>query len=446
MFCSNCGASAQGDSIFCQNCGAKLEKEETEMIQENGDTVSNEDCKNTETSDIACRDVKEKHIKKPLNKKVFAVVAAVLVVMISVITVVSVLSKRVSVEKFIKTDNISVTGYNGYGKLSVSADEVIDYDAVEDALGKKSSSSESSQSLLDSFDDYFSSTTINTYIKAEYVKDYSNLSNGDIIEIEITADFDGINRLGYEKKLVGDENFTVQYTVSGLKESTSIDPFSLIKKIYVDPTTDYVSLHISYNDSNDFTEAGYITKTDQSNEIMIYLPSDEEDADDEYQFTISFDTDAILDNIHSNDKFTLKANTTEDLASYGIILSTTEKEFTADTLDYLTDKSKITSEIITKMKNNIENISESVTAAQYFLFSLNDDSEQFEFSAVVFLVKGSERYYRYDYPSSAIKISDSGDVVINYDSSVRSYSSYSKISDFEDEYTSEYDKLSRITL
>lgn len=216
MFCKECGNEIPDGSLFCTNCGAK-----------NSDAV--------ELSPEQAAKIKKR------NRIIVAVSCAVLILCALIYAASVFIKPTINLNKYI---TVSFEGYNTIGEAVVTFDIERFKDDYEEKLivkeDKKSSKldgykivdeyleylkeylgySYNSDADPDTYYDSASDIFLSNCVKGSLDKD-SGLSNGDVVTYKWNCNDEySIGKYGYKLKYTD-----ITYTVSGLKETVTFDPF-----------------------------------------------------------------------------------------------------------------------------------------------------------------------------------------------------------------------------
>lgn len=213
-YCINCGGEILQDSIFCPECGmpqgsVSRTKERQSQIQPSK--------KKSFAGKRAANLSKE-------NKIVAFVVGGVLVLCL-IIGVLSIFIKpSINLNKYMK---VKIEGYDTVGKASI----VFDQEKFEKDYGKKINSTKKNEtSSSDSYYDYTSSVIKvfwDNCVSGELDKT-EGLSNGDVVKYTWTCnDEKALEYYGYKLKYKD-----MEYTVAGLKQAETFDPFEGITVVF----------------------------------------------------------------------------------------------------------------------------------------------------------------------------------------------------------------------
>lgn len=397
--------------------------------------------------------------KKNNSKKIVAIIIAAVVlvgVIVGGIFAFKILSSRVNVEDYIGNEEkaVSFTGYDGYGVLEYDIEDVIDYYEIYDELGGEP---------FDDFDakEYENMSDKNRkkadkYIKAFKVKfdKEDGLKNGDKVTLTITVDYDKINEdFEFENKLIGEETYTKEFTVSGLKEIEQIDPFEMISSVTCDNTGYYVEAEMTFSETEktygEFTAKIY-------NEYSYYEFELYDAASNKIAgYTYNIDTD----NYSGSGDITVSIDDSNypvaDLNSMGIEITATSKSFTPDTVSYLSKGDNLSEDDYNTFKSMADNNAKEHWEDKspkfkkaYFGYDAADDDNVLVF---VYSYKDTEwdgtevTYYGY-VEFEDIKV-NSSNVVLNADE-VYSYSGgyYESVSKVEEDFTNYYPQFNSISV
>ena len=206
-------------------------------------------------------------------KKSVVIILAVVAVAVVALLLVLFLPKTIVIDDYIE---ISVNGYDGYATASIS----IDKDAIFEKVAKKADS----QTLLYG--------RIYDVVDVDLDK-YNELSNGDVIQLELDVDEAYFESLGYKIKLK--KNI---YTVTDLPEAKTLNPFK--------------HLEITYEGYDPYVRP-ILTNTAEDSSIAS---------------NISFYTDTYY--VSEGDEFTVQASVNKDLFfDKGYVVETENKTYTA---------------------------------------------------------------------------------------------------------------------
>lgn len=210
MFCGNCGAENADGAKFCKGCGKPLDssvgntKEEASPVDSanNGTNASPK----VDVSNIADK-------MKALPKKTIGIVSAAVVALIVVIAIASNSAKTINLNDYL---TVEAEGYDGRGRAKTT----IDWDAIEQKYGTKVSFTSAAKSEYGGLLNMM--TPIEGIQESVSLKlsESSELSNGDIIEYTWDIDDDLTKYVKCKVKFKDGS-----YTVSGLEEIGSFDPF-----------------------------------------------------------------------------------------------------------------------------------------------------------------------------------------------------------------------------
>lgn len=159
--------------------------------------------------------------------KVITIVVGVLVAVAVIVTVaVSVYySNSVDVSKYV-LDELVLDGTNGYREISKW--HFINWDALLEDLGETKCENMTNPSWDDLIDDNIF-VSVDGY--SEFDENLTGLSNGDKVSIVVNFNYDNINRYDFDVKLRGDKEIKRTYTVSGLSDPVTVDPFEIVKGV-----------------------------------------------------------------------------------------------------------------------------------------------------------------------------------------------------------------------
>lgn len=399
MFCEKCGNAIEDDAVFCMSCGEKVNFDIPPSVEDNMMVTT----------------------KKPLNKKMIAIItffSAVLIVLVSVICINSL--SKVNAEDFINKE-IKFSGFNGYGTVQV--EDVIDYNAIIKALGCDSDSQHANYMF---FTEYIDVSIPN-----------SNLSNGKTITATISINYDAINQLDFKKKLVGNDIITHEYTVSGLSNTIEINPFDIIESVCIYNSGTY-SASIIYNFKSDYKmeyadgEIFCVPNKDNYNSFDVQKLNG-----DEYETVANIK----FENNYSKNKIqVIKAGMevpiqisckSDDFISNGFVFTETEKQYVLKDIKYLDDVKEISSDII-KMKEYILELTEYSESDLYKVYYVKRDNIWGDDiclnNAIYFVFKVTSGFETYGFKD------------IRVDSDYNIIYSYSLYGDFKDNSLEEIEK------
>lgn len=397
--------------------------------------------------------------KKDTKKIVAIAVAAVVLIAVIVggIFIYKYFSSRVNVDDYIGNENEVVTfsGYDGYGVVNYANEDVIDFFEIYNDLGGEPFGD------FSSYDDYAAMSEkkqkqADKFMKAFKVKfdNETELKNGDTVTLTISIDCDRINdNFEFENKLVGNEEYTKELTVSGLKEMQEIDPFELISSVVYDNTGYSPSASLTFSDTEK-TYGDFTVKIDNSygnGEILIYDSASNEIA--YYYYNVDAESYSGSGDITvSIDDSNYPIPT---LNESGINLTTTSKDFTPDTVSYLSKGDNLSESDYNDFKDKADTSAKEYFDGEspkfkksYFGYdsSDNDNVIVFVYSYTYENWDGSkETYYGYvDF--NDIKV-DSKNNIVDADD-IYSYrgGSYSSLSDLESAYKDSYPQLNSISV
>ena len=238
MRCINCGAEFEG--YICPVCGytnnglsAASNQNEVGFGQEpiqgnlngygNGYTMNDANQQGNQGYAPAQKQ------KKPVNKKALAIIVSIfLALVIVVVTLIIILNKpkTVKLNSYVKLETLD--GYNGYGKVTYTIDKdkfVKDYSGIEytdeyvDELRKQYGNYTNTYLEI-----YPANKTLANYLSGCFDKD-KKLSDGDIVHYEWNIDKAELEKMFDIKLEYGD----IEYTVSGLEEAETFNPFEGIE-------------------------------------------------------------------------------------------------------------------------------------------------------------------------------------------------------------------------
>lgn len=316
MYCGKCGAENENGAKFCKACGAELESPVGQMPDIGGKIA---DAKNAASVDLSKATDKVKSLSKP---KMIGIAAAVVVV-IAIIIKIAGSGPSINLNDYL---TIEASGYEGYGKATVS----IDWDAIEAKYGDKVEYTKKAK------DEYGGLLELMTPLEAiqENVSvsldPRENLSNGSEISYTWEVEDDISEYLNCKVKFKDST-----YTVEGLTEIGTFDPFESLVVTF-SGTAPNGEIDLEYNGDG-------LTEYD-------------------------FECDKTY-GLSNGDKVTITLNS-DDMSRYaeslGMVPSATEKEYEVSGLDaYVTQYSDLTEEFIATLKKETEDEIYSWTASNY---------------------------------------------------------------------------------
>ena len=220
VFCVHCGAQQEGNSRFCTSCGKPLDTEEAPAAE----TAPAEAAPQPQESPVAVEAPPAPKPENPLVTKlkalpkwVYLAVVGGIAAIVAVILIVTNITSTINLNDFV---TIEVDGYNGYGTAFIS----VDWDAMEAKYGDKVKFSKEAKEGLGAFGGFLDGISAFDSLRASVdvsLDTDEGLSNGD--EIHYTWDVDDELFQYVSCKLKYTEG---TYTVEGLKEAETFDPFA----------------------------------------------------------------------------------------------------------------------------------------------------------------------------------------------------------------------------
>gem|GEM_PF-2244488 len=304
-------------------------------------------------------------------------------------------SKTLDVSEFIK---VECEGYDGYANATIT----VDTDAITKKVAEVAKDSSNIEAYL--LENYLetieiSSITCTTNDEEETLEDtyyytFSDVANGSKLKIKVSFEKD-LAVAGYEIS-----SSTMTYTVKGLEEAAEVDPFEDLVVTFTGLDGDGDLVMDSTGVDTLITDNGYFY------------------ADSSYWLS-NGDTVTI----------TYYENWSSELADNGIIISTTSKEYTVDTLgEYSTsyteaDFDTVRDELLTYFKENEE-------VSRYDLNGAGADLSIWpEYSIELSDYEYYKSYYAYDDdldPNAVFAV-----YKVNYTATVTEGSNYANISEGE---------------
>lgn len=328
VFCVHCGAQQEGNSRFCTSCGKPLDTEEAPAAE----TAPAEAAPQPQGSPAAAQTPAPKPENplvtklKALPKWVYLAVVGGIAAIVAVILIVTNITSTINLNDFV---TIEVDGYNGYGTAFIS----VDWDAMEAKYGDKVKFSKEAKEGLGAFGGFLDGISAFDSLRGSVdvsLDTNEGLSNGD--EIHYTWDIDDELFQYVSCKLKYTEG---TYTVEGLKEAETFDPFA-------DLTVTFEG--ISTNGELNMEYAGEeLNPYDFSCDTAYGLANGD-------TVTITLD-DYLVEYC---------------LMELGKIPSAMEKTYTVEGLsEYVTDFSAIPQEFLDSMKKEAEDAIYAYTAQEY---------------------------------------------------------------------------------
>lgn len=225
MFCKECGHEMPDGVMFCPECGAK---QDGNAAQTNASGTQAAGAVPVGQVPQPQGEVLKKQIQ--IDKKWMAPIAVVAGVVVVAGIVSMTMKPTIKLDKYME---VSAEGYNTVGKATLSFDTEKfekDYEkklekALKKGKNKKNKNAyQASAYLPDYFGDYDptseAANLLSDAVSGELDKT-SSLSNGDVITYQWNCDDDYVlNKYGFKLKYSD-----IQYTVSGLEEAETFDPF-----------------------------------------------------------------------------------------------------------------------------------------------------------------------------------------------------------------------------
>ncbi len=311
MFCTNCGHELDDDAVFCEQCGTQLtpEQESESVSAPVSPPAANTPGKGTEVVNKMLQYVKE-------NKKQVGIIAGIIVVVAVIAIFLATRPLTVKLDKYV---SVEFDGCDSVGTARVHFDEK----AFCDDYGQKIKYIGSDKSYASLIDDSACRLLLGTNIDGNLDKD-NDLSNGDSIVYQWHCDDEEVKknfgvRLSYKD---------ITFTVEGLEEPESVDPFAELELEYhgIAPNAE-VRLH---NNS----DAPY--KYDLNYEAV---PNSGLSNGDTITVSVPYaDTEEFKHEL---------------LKRHGIALTQTSKTYTVEGLEaYVSSLSGINEEMLEKLKNH----------------------------------------------------------------------------------------------
>lgn len=338
MFCEKCGEQVNNDVKFCPNCGVSM--------------YNSNPTNNTKKQKIT-------FVEKIKKAKLPIIISTILlIILIVVISIIAFFNERISVDKYINYENITVTGYNGYGTMDY--ENLIDYDRLANDLGDYKFEGHwlNDEVALDGIDEFLKNNIVISISDAEKDKHWSN---NDEYAVKIKINYDYINKYNFDKKLVGSKDgYSKSFTITGLKEPLKIDPFEMIKSVNYDLTNSGTEIIFDkkYEKIYDNYKVKY-KEENYGNYFVVIDPDGNEIIETEFScFPYDYESE-------NKKTLTVNALPSNFLDDYGIIMPS-EKEYKPTEIDFLTDVSKLS-------KKDYDAIKEQAT--QYVKDSEKSDSK-----------------------------------------------------------------------
>ncbi len=291
--------------------------------------------------------MKENKSKKIIIGIIFAVIVVAAGV---VLTFVISSSSKLNFENYI-TDTIEFEGKNGTASVKTDLTEVVDIDRLlsDMQISQTDYSSLSIKNMSEPIQIHYKDKTID-----------GKLKNDDVVTIIISVDYDKMNQLAQGKKLKGKgiQEISKEYTVQGLEELETINPFDVIKKVVVykeDEAFEYYTKKLVVDTSKKFLN--YTVAEDENDNFCYHLRNDE----GEDKVVVYFDTKNIV-NIKAGDsiELTLNKDSKTQLEKLGYQVEETSKKIKVATAQLLTDYSKINKSNYDLIKIKFENYVKSL--------------------------------------------------------------------------------------
>ncbi len=269
MFCRNCGAQNADDAMFCKECGSKLIVEPGEVPADTPvyNPVSPE-FGNNNLNNISGSNRSFVEILKGIPKKVYAIVGGVIAALIVILVVYMNVSSTINLDKYV---TVSYSGYDGYGKATVS----IDWDAIEKKYGSKVKLTKAASNEMGEYQELFNKPVeiLRYAIDNPELSKSDNLSNGDKITYKWDIDEDMIKE-GLKCKLKYSDT-TVK--VSGLEK---VDTFDAFDDLSVEFTGVGPDGRVEYTYDGDILDTSYFYCDEQTglsngDKVTIYLYNDD---------------------------------------------------------------------------------------------------------------------------------------------------------------------------
>ena len=317
MRCKNCGSMNADGAKFCESCGAALESVNKQQSQSNTES---------KVSNPTGSPGSPKKLPKNI---IFGAAGAVAVLFIIVIVAFAMNSgKVIDLNKYISFES---SGYDGYGKASIS----VDWDKLEKDYGKKVKYSSKGKKEYGVLTYAFEPMSVLRDAVSEISLDkYEKLSNGDKVKYTWKVSDDTTKSINYKLKYKDGE-----FEIKKLNEVSNFDPFEDVKVSFsgIAPNG---KAEIAYSGGGDILH--------------------------EYNFKLD-----KFDKLKNNDTVTVSLNLDEDkIASmadrYGRIPEKMSQTYTVSGLEtYVTQYSELPQDFIKEVNDKAKEVVKEYTDSAY---------------------------------------------------------------------------------
>lgn len=324
MFCKKCGAELKENAKFCAKCGAEVpEGQEGENVQETSAESSSE-----ERGDLTQKMPKAPKIPAGLQKNPLVLAGGAVILVILLLVLLLGGKTKIDLNKYL---TVQFSGYDTYGEASWDFDTEAFKEDYEGKIKLTGSAKKELKSYgLDSseIEDYAVEIFLEACVSGKFDKS-EKLTNGDEITFTWNCDEEEIGEVFKCKVKHADKS----YTVSGLEEIETVDPFEDIDVVF-----------------SGIAPRGTVSITNNSTDEMVS--------------TLSYFADPNGD-LSNGDVITVRASYNMNLPKeefieycieqYGKAPSITEKEYTVEGLgSYVSTVSEIPEDTMDKMKSQTE--------------------------------------------------------------------------------------------
>lgn len=317
MRCKNCGSMNADGAKFCESCGAALESVNKQQSQSNTE------------SKVSNPTGSPGSLKKLPKNTIFGAAGAVAVLFIIVIVAFAMNSgKVIDLNKYISFES---SGYDGYGKASIS----VDWDKLEKDYGKKVKYSSKGKKEYGVLTYAFEPMSVLRDAVSGISLDKSEkLSNGDKVKYTWKVSDDTTKSINYKLKYKDGE-----FEIKKLNELSKFDPFEDVKVSFsgIAPNG---KAEIAYSGGGDILH--------------------------EYNFKLD-----KFDKLKNNDTVTVSLNLDEDkIASmadrYGRIPEKMSQTYTVSGLEtYVTQYSELPQDFIKEVNDKAKEVVKEYTDSAY---------------------------------------------------------------------------------